>query len=89
MSEHVNLPMQGKLIMVNNVQKTPNGMRADEGEIALIAEPGEGKVFARNAIKHHAGREPEHIRWLCATLDGVNVYFDGKLVTVTRKNLYP
>lgn len=61
------------------------GKTATNGTARIALLDADGRVFRRRAVKNFT----QMVEWAVVALDGVNVYFDGVNVTVTRKDLRP
>ncbi len=68
------------------IESDPIGaLVASNGAARMQLLDADGRMFRRRAVKNF-----DHmVEWAVAELDGVRVYFDGRDVIVTRKDLRP
>lgn len=62
---------------------------ATNGDATLTLLDPEGRVFRRRAVTGVGTEAPRNVEWAVAELNGVRVYFDGKNVVVTVRDLQP
>lgn len=72
------------------ITRDPVGVAtATNGTAVLRCEEPDAQVFRRRAVKKQPGGASQQCEWVVARVQDVNVYFDGRNLIVSRRDLSP
>lgn len=62
---------------------------ASNGAQSMVLLDSAGRIFRRRAVKGLGGGAGQLVEWIVSELHGVRVYFDGRSVVVTTRDITP